>query len=237
MTLFTIILATIASALTGIYTNNWLPSLLAGIACLYVKHERMQSFATLASFATAYGSLVYAFGTSRMPFVDAELAYLDSLLCFEGLQVSPVVHTALTLIYFALTPMLVVFFLFGSVRPFMRQFIICALIAAMCFFLWPALGRCGPNGPAYYRPITEHLIALKQGTIGPLAWTDLQGIITFPSCHCIFALLLAKHWPNWFTAAFAGLTVPAAIVIGQHYLVDCLGGILLVYLTNQNHKL
>lgn len=76
------------------------------------------------------------------------------------------------------------------------------------------------------------ILALRDGTLRELGLFKLAGIVSFPSFHAASAVLYM--WALWPVRAVGGiaatiniLMIAATPVIGAHYLIDLVGGILL----------
>lgn len=108
--------------------------------------------------------------------------------------------------------------------------------AASVAAIWavPAFGPRGWYGPApYASPPAEpawvaELVALRAGQAPDP--DHLYGLLTFPSFHVVFALLLARAMRGHgvLSAVVYGwnaLVVVSAVPIGSHYLADVVGGI------------
>ena len=124
------------------------------------------------------------------------------------------------------------------------RFVIAAMlafsIAIVLFPLFPADGQyvlCGirpPNVPAVGQlcEYPQVLHGLRDGTLTKLEPSMAVGMVSFPSAHAAVALLFVwAIWPIWWLRAPSivlnvGLCA-GAIVIGSHYFVDILGGMVL----------
>lgn len=76
-------------------------------------------------------------------------------------------------------------------------------------------------------PVIE---GLRAGTITAVDWTNLEGLVSFPSFHAAAAVILARFYWDFATLRwpFVGLNVLmaiAAVPCGGHYFVDVLGGL------------
>lgn len=235
----TIAAAAIGCLATGLRADTWQPafvslSLFAISLSWPAFADRLRALSVLVAFSASYAVLVYCFGMSQAGFCDDTLRAIDRSLGFDALAFSERWHgTLLKVVYFAIMPVTVLLIAFGDATGFIRQFMRLALLTAAIFCFAPALGSCGLDGPGYYRSITSDLVDLKAGTLGYLSWQSTNGIITMPSFHVIWALLLLRYWPNALTFGFAVLTPAAAVAVGYHYLVDILVAMGIVYLTSR----
>ncbi len=109
---------------------------------------------------------------------------------------------------------------------FIWTFLISAVLCFSIFAVLPAIGYDGLIGP-------DHIAALKQARAGEwttLDFTKANGIVTFPSFHAIFAVILtyAVRRVRWVLAIVAPLNaamIMATPTVGGHYLVDVAAGV------------
>ena len=112
------------------------------------------------------------------------------------------------------------------------RFMLCGLLTALGFFWLPAQGTCAfyeLDVPAHYRPILDHLAAMRDGARTAITWRDAEGLVVFPSFHTVWGLLLVlAFWPDrrlrWPIVALNAAMIVSTIPIGMHYLADVLGG-------------
>ncbi len=152
----------------------------------------------------------------------------------------PGLQNVLSLAYFSVFPStllaLVVLGLDSDVRrlrEFVLHFILGGLITTLAFLFLPAAGPFHAYGYAP-RPdqqrFLEHFFALRAGEFPLVSMNRLEGLITFPSFHTTWAILVAysfRHY-RWLFAPMVLLN--AAVVVstmttGWHYGADVLGGI------------
>lgn len=109
---------------------------------------------------------------------------------------------------------------------FIWTFLLSAILCFALFAAFPAIGYEGMIGP-------EHINALMQSRDGlwtTLDFTKANGIVTFPSFHAIFAVIItyAVRRVRWALAVFAPLNAVMLIstpTVGGHYLTDVVAGI------------
>jgi membrane-associated phospholipid phosphatase len=102
------------------------------------------------------------------------------------------------------------------------------------FALAPA---AGPSAAYGYAPnatqarYLAHLHELREGARTIVTWRGAEGLITFPSFHTTWAMLLAwgvrKH--NWALALSIPLNlavIAATTTTGWHYFADVVGGVI-----------
>ena len=78
----------------------------------------------------------------------------------------------------------------------------------------------------------EHFRELRAGARSGLSFLDAEGLITFPSFHTVWALLLVAACPRPLKAASVVLNsavIVATLTTGWHYLSDVLAGIVVYY--------
>jgi membrane-associated phospholipid phosphatase len=196
--------------------------------------------------------LEYPLQALNYPLRDAEFAAIDRMMGFDWLahvtwvSEHPFAGTGLRLAYHScmIQMALVIVALsytrqFDRLREFLMLFILTAiavtLIAAVipaegafAFYKPPASIRIG-NDPLAGIYHLEHVRALRAGTLKSIGLDHIFGLVTLPSFHVIFAILLA-----WATRGLRFVFIPAvifntvvsisAIAIGGHYLIDVVTG-------------
>ena len=229
-------------------------ALLAGFAVFYHRFRRVPKFvwtstamAQLVLFSSCYTILMYSVASTAHPLVDDSLVQVDRWFGFEVPQIvawadaHPSAQACLQLAYNTLLPqtalIVVILGFLGDRRPlesFMLRFICATLLTAVLFFAYPA---DGPFSAYDYPPnqsqvrYLEHFDALRSGERTLVTWRGAQGLITFPSFHTTWAILLAlalRHRPIIFavSAALNCAVVAATLTTGWHYVSDVVGGVL-----------
>lgn len=116
-----------------------------------------------------------------------------------------------------------------TLRRVTRAFAACGLVGIGASLLFPALGA-GPEQP--WVPL---LLAARAGV--PLELAALPGVVSMPSFHAVGAtLLLAVAWPTgwrWLAAAWWVALLCSAVLIGGHYGLDALAGVVLGWISCQ----
>lgn len=119
-------------------------------------------------------------------------------------------------------------------RNFVSHFIIGGLVTTLIYAFVPALAPTAAFGydatPAQSR-FVEHFLALREGQFPLISLSNLEGLITFPSFHTTWALLIAWSFRpyRWLFLPMLILNIGVAVstvTTGWHYGTDVLGGIL-----------
>ena len=119
-------------------------------------------------------------------------------------------------------------------RNFVSHFIIGGLLTTLIYIFVPALAPTAAFGyeatPAQTRFI-EHFTALRSGDFPLISLANLEGLITFPSFHTTWALLIAWSFRpyRWLFVPMLVLNIGVAIstvTTGWHYGTDVVGGLL-----------
>ena len=128
--------------------------------------------------------------------------------------------------------------LLGDRRPlevFLQRFMLSALLAAAVFCLVPAAGPFEAYGferDADQDRYMVHFEGLRDGEMTTLSLNEAEGLITFPSFHTTWAILLALACAHrrvlfGFSALLNGMVVVSTMTTGWHYFSDVLAGIVL----------
>jgi membrane-associated phospholipid phosphatase len=113
---------------------------------------------------------------------------------------------------------------------FLLRFILCGLATIVGFYWLPAEGTValGLSSPEFYQPMMTELHRLRAG-VSSIGIVGSEGIITFPSFHTIWAVLLisAYHRSALFVPMLVinGLMVVSTMTTGMHYWIDVVGGL------------
>ena len=206
----------------------------------------LHALAQVVLFTAAYSVLMYAIAAIGFPLADHWLISLDSAtgMCttdfFEWANNNPSIRNALQLAYdsliFQTAGIIMVLGLTNDRQPlesFVLQFMLATLVSAVVFVVVPADcpvgGYCIDPTPAQAR-FLEDFHSMRTGTRTLCTWRDAEGLITFPSFHTTWALLLAwslrRRWYLFLPALFLNLAVVlSTLTTGWHYIVDVVGGV------------
>ena len=222
----------------------------------------LKALCVLVAFSSVYSVLMYAVAACGRPLADSMLAQADAAL---GLSAPAVVqfvneHRALAffmwLAYFSLIPQTILaIILLGLANDgyhldkFLVRFILGSMITLVGFYFWPAHGTYGNvyslPVPDYCLRCVEHLDALRSGARTLVTWRETEGLITFPSFHTIWAVLLIAAFYGsprmfWPMAAWNIVVVLSTVTTGMHYFSDVLAGLLvsgaIIWATKQKAK-
>lgn len=196
-------------------------------------------------YSAAFCLLMYTLATTGRPLVDDRLAHWDAAC---GVHLPSIVqwasrHSSVRVVlewaYNSLlwqTPLVIVVLGFSGDRRrlegFVRQFLFGTLICAAVFALFPAEGPFAYYGyetSATQARYLEHLHGLRDGSRTVVSWNGAEGLITFPSFHTAWAILLAwslrgRGGLGALSAVVNLLVIVSTLTTGWHYFVDVLGG-------------
>ena len=205
----------------------------------------------LVLFSSSYTILMYCLATFNRPLIDPVLVDIDAGMgCHLPAIVSwakahPTVEHLLQLAYDTLLPqtaLIATLGLVGDRRPlevFVQRFMIAALLTAAVFYAYPAAGPFEAFGyelsdvQARYM---AHFEGLRAGQMETISLQQAEGLITFPSFHATWAILLAlscwhRRWLFALSAVLNGMVLIATVTTGWHYLADVLAGIIVAGVT------
>ena len=216
----------------------------------------LKSLVALITFSAIYSMLTYCVA-EQTPFewADTTLASIDASFglsaaaTVKAVQSGTILGTILYLAYFSVIPQTFLTVAYHGLSnnrrlvTFMIRFMLCALVTLVGFYFFPARGNVAAGVPDHYTNILAHLESLRDGSRSLVTWRDAEGLITFPSFHTIWGVLViaAFHrtrlfWPVLIlNVAMIASTVP----IGLHYYVDVAGGLIVattVILLTRHHE-
>lgn len=194
----------------------------------------------------------YPLQALALPLWDAEFAAIDAAIGFNWINhltwvsSSPIMSSVLVYAYgscmiqLAGAIMLLSFtHRFNRIRELLSLFVITALVVAFASTLLPAEGAYPFHNPPDDILIwgeriigtmhVEHLRQLRSGALGVVNLREVEGLVTLPSFHAIFAILLAWSVRDFsllfiLAAIFNGVVCISAIAVGGHYLIDIFAG-------------
>jgi membrane-associated phospholipid phosphatase len=205
----------------------------------------LQSLIVLVAFSTVFCVLTYAVAAAAPPYADASLARCDAALGFSAPAVirwtndRPWLASLSRICYFSVIPQTVLVIVYFGLRnrrevldKFLLRFMACGLLTTLLFCFLPAQGTCAEYHlavPEHYQPILEHLEAIRCGARTIVTWRDAEGLITFPSFHAIWGVLLilaciADRYLRWPMLLLNGLMIVSTVPVGMHYLTDVIAG-------------
>ena len=229
-------------------------TILFGAALFYLRRREpgfvmcLTSLAFLVSYTAAYTVLMYGIAAIGLPLCDHWLIGFDSLLHVRIDHMSswarqyPYVGAPLAVAYSTViyqTAATVVVLGFTEQRRelegFVMQFMLTTLICALLFVILPAEG---PFVAYDYQPnaaqarFLNDLSAMRSGERTLVTWRDAEGLITCPSFHTTWAILLAwafrhQKYLRWPMLILNFAVVASTMTTGWHYFADVVAGALL----------
>lgn len=207
----------------------------------------LTGFLFMVVFNVFLSLLTYAGTPLNAPLTDVWLVQMDALMgihvpsIVEWSRSHPWIYRFFDLAYNSvLLSTLLALIVLGfdndvrRLQDFVLHFMLGGLITTMIFFVMPAEA---PEGYFDFQPtlaqqrFLDHFYSLRAGEFRVVSMTNLEGLITFPSFHTTWAILVAyafRHY-RWLFAPMIVLNaavVAATVVLGWHYAIDAVGGIL-----------
>jgi membrane-associated phospholipid phosphatase len=200
----------------------------------------------LTFYTACYAVMMYAGAAIGMPVIDDALVQFDAAC---GIKLPDVVqwahsHPEIELLlqwsYNSLlwqTPLVIVVLGFTgelkSLRQFVLQFMLGTWICALFFFALPAAGPFTVfdiEMNATQTRYLQHFQELREGVRTVVTWNNAEGLITFPSFHTTWAMLLAwavrKRLWLFLPSVLVNIAVIAAtMTTGWHYFGDVFAGV------------
>ncbi len=225
--------------------------ILLAAAAVYFRREEtfILSLTTLLQvvlFSSGFVLLTYLGAITARPFADDLLAGWDAALGFHLPDVvawqahHPAIGAVLGASYDTLLPqtaaLVIILGLAGHRKPlelFVLRMIVAGLATLAFFLMMPAEGPFSHYGfapSAEQAHYLDHLHTLRSGARTCFSFNDAEGLITFPSFHAIWAILLTvacigRRGVCLFFAALNAAVILSTLTTGWHYLCDVLAGI------------
>ncbi len=230
-----------------------LSAIILGGAAAYYRRRGVENFVlclscllSLTTYTVFYTLLMYSLGAIGAPWIDAHLVALDESLgvhlpaIVDWSHAHPKCQQILQWAYDSLllqTPLTIVVLGFANnhrlLNGFVREFMIASLLCAVLFAVAPAEGpfvayNFAPS-PSQTRYL-EHIHQLREGTRSVITWDGAEGLITFPSFHATWAVLLTWSLREKRALLAASCVLNAAVIVstmtsGWHYFADVTAGI------------
>jgi hypothetical protein len=208
--------------------------------------------AFILAFAATTGVLTYPAAAIGAATRDATFMAFERLVGIDWpaladrMSRSPLINASLTLAYFSSLPQIAVTVLVlgytdrhDRLAAYLSLLPITLICTIVLFSLAPALGpipsygidgdlyaRLGPGGKSFLADFE----ALRQGRFATFDLAKMEGVVTFPSFHCVLAVLTA--WALAPVRRIGGLAivlnvmvVASTIPVGGHYIADIPAGL------------
>lgn len=254
---WTIVVATVLAAAVGTVASGFtlsfptaaIVAVILGGALYYYRAEAnfalcLTALLQIVLFSTAFALLTYLGARIGRPLADGQLAAWDAAL---GFNVADLVawqsrHPGIgNVLQWAYNSMLlqtaVVVALLGlrgdkRLETFVLRMMLAGLVTLGFFLTMPADGPFTAYGfapSASQMRYVEHLHTLRSGVRSGYNFSDVEGLITFPSFHTIWALLLTVACLRQRVVRVLAVALNAAVLVatmstGWHYLSDVLAG-------------
>ncbi|MBX3441110.1 MAG: phosphatase PAP2 family protein [Planctomyces sp.] len=200
----------------------------------------------ITTFSACYSVLMYAAAASGRGLADGWLQATDAALgvhlpsIVRWTQEHPAIGRGLRFAYDSLlwqTPLVIIVLSFGrrdrELRGFVVQFMMAALVCAAVFVALPADGPFAAYGypaDATQARYLEHFHELRAGERTTATWRGAEGLITFPSFHTTWAILLfwavrQRRGLRIVSGALNLAVIASTMTTGWHYFSDVLGGV------------
>lgn len=210
--------------------------------------EALLLFAVLTSLGLILPPAQYLALALRRPMIDAMLYRADLWLgvdvraCAAWTWQHTTIHWWLQHAYFTLiwqfslvVPVLALLNQRQALWEYAFQFHVCSVVTLACFALFPAASAFqylafDPALPQ--RTFVAHFLAERAGTLPPLDFSAMQGLVSMPSFHVAGALMVTwavrRTWLLWPAVVLNTLLSLATFLTGAHYMVDVIGAFVMV---------
>jgi membrane-associated phospholipid phosphatase len=219
-------------------------------AAVYFRREERFLLCTtvllqIVLFSAFFALLSYLAVASAGPLVDDRLAGWDAALGFDLLRLlawknqHPIFGAIVDASYNTMllqTAAVIVILGFANDRVPLKLFVLRMMLGGLVTFVFfvalPAEGTPNQYGLTPTRlqaDYLEHLHALRSGLLRHFDFARVEGLVTFPSFHVIWAMLMTvacfhRRGVRWFFVAFNAVVILSTVTTGGHYLCDVLGG-------------
>ena len=211
----------------------------------------LEGSALLIVFTSIFGIATYLIPEHRSSMWDTELVAMDAIFglnsgqLIEATRQFPNVDFALSKIYHVLYLHLALIVVYaagvrrdnGRAFRFLGEMFVAAWFGLILFAILPAYNAIDFFSlPDTHRTlgIVSDLRAIRDGTFAVLDFKKAKGLVQFPSFHMAVQIVLfadiVRNEKRWVAAIFAVWTVLmtwATVVIGAHYVVDLVGGMII----------
>lgn len=238
---------------------NWLlvaPLILAlNIFSLYVRNQSPR-VSQVIFFLTLYYLIVLSCtlmgtGIQFTPFspIDLWLVKMDHFLGIDTPAIiawtanHPTIKAVLNTAYFSLNIQLfslpfalILLEDYARVYRYLKAMLLTFLIGALCYYFFPTTAPVSVFHSTYFSNF-EQATYLKfyqiHHYLAPT--TDQGGMVAFPSFHVVWAVLLThlvwkQRWLFYPVLLLNSLVILSTVLLGWHYFMDVVGGILLAFL-------
>ncbi len=205
-------------------------------------------------FSAVAAIFIFSLFPLRNPLIDAQLAQFDALFGYswpwyvETMTRHPEAVTVLRHVYnSSLLQVITTILILGAygreiiLHRFLMVGILGMVLTISVWWLWPSVGPSGVSSlPAEVTRVAEAFIDLDYGKYLRLLVAEglptikadaIVGVVGFPSYHMVMACMVVwflRGTPFVVPAAVLSLTmIPAALLHGEHHLIDIFGGVAL----------
>ena len=223
---------------------------------LYGPTDRSDRIADIAQYALLWNGLTttaiifsYCAATSTFPLYDNAFDKWDAALgfhwmnWFRHIQSHPALNSMFDVAYNSLIPQMgfsIIYFGHCRLPERNRELLWIALVSVVVTSLlagiFPARGAFEYFGVPQHALHLAELTALRTPGADSFSIPNLQGIVTMPSYHAAIAVALAyvfrgRGWLFILMAALNFLMLISTLSHGGHYLVDIIGGLMVIGIT------